>query len=433
MAVAKKHSIVVLRWGWEILHAVADGYEKLGHNVRLIELNEKSDVNAVIRDFEKNPPDFCLTNNMYCFDSWAESGHLLEDYIKSKKIPFIVWFWENPESTGTIARLSQWQVGPQPTHLKFLTVDADHLKFFKSRGLKAAYMPLGLDDRMMDYRPRPELAERFKANLSYSGTPDSMVPSISPKTESELRAVYEGFALQQLVYGLQEMVEFEPSHREKNLAAIRETFVAPIQVFFSRLYFSGPTYAQAIKELHQALTKQLPDELRPLITVLRGRIDFIYSYYLLALGLNELKEFQPKIYGGDAWTHWLLGILAQIKTPRLTDDELKAVFACSKISFALTKTQFSNFLHERVFTILSCRGFPLTDFRPALDEHFPKNTIASYRNFDEAKEQVKYFLAHDSERESRAAKAREWAFEHHTLQNRAEQILKTAKGEFGII
>jgi spore maturation protein CgeB len=128
-----------------------------------------------------------------------------------------------------------------------------------------------------------------------------------------------------------------------------------------------------------------------------------------------------------------MGSLEGMQTPRLSLEEVRAVFAYSKISFCLTKMQFSDVLHERIFTVLACHGFPLCDFRRSIDEAFPKNSIATYHSFDDAKEKIKYFLKHDSERIQMAAKAREWAFEHHSIQSRALKILEIAQRDFGIL
>ena len=64
--------------------------------------------------------------------------------------------------------------------------------------------------------------------------------------------------------------------------------------------------------------------------------------------------------------------------------------------------------NPRVYDVLACGGFLLTDYNPGLEDEFEiGHDLVVFRNRQELKDQVHYFLSHPEEREEIGAGAGE--------------------------
>ncbi len=73
-------------------------------------------------------------------------------------------------------------------------------------------------------------------------------------------------------------------------------------------------------------------------------------------------------------------------------------------------------ISSRVFEVLLCGSFPLTEYRPALDRHFlVGEEIAVFESAEEAREKALYYVSHEDERlamvrRGRDRVRRDWTF-----------------------
>ena len=76
------------------------------------------------------------------------------------------------------------------------------------------------------------------------------------------------------------------------------------------------------------------------------------------------------------------------------------IYSRSKINLNITNEQLITSLPVRVFDVLACGGFLLTDAQQDASELFtPGEDLAVYRNPQELAERVRYFLEHEGERD----------------------------------
>lgn len=86
----------------------------------------------------------------------------------------------------------------------------------------------------------------------------------------------------------------------------------------------------------------------------------------------------------------------------------------------------NGFISNRIFDVLACNGFILTDDVGGLQELFG-NSIITYSSKDELENKIKYYLENIKERELLSKKGRDLVLEKHTYKNRVEYILDIIK------
>ena len=102
------------------------------------------------------------------------------------------------------------------------------------------------------------------------------------------------------------------------------------------------------------------------------------------------------------------------------------VYNASKISINLQNPVSQiNGVSCRVFEILACGGFPLTENKKDLSLYFDVGTeIVAFDGVDDLKDKIKYYLEHPDEREEIARRGRERVLREHTYKHRMEEMLR---------
>ena len=115
-----------------------------------------------------------------------------------------------------------------------------------------------------------------------------------------------------------------------------------------------------------------------------------------------------------------------------TMEEMPVIFHNSKINLNITAKSIRSGLPLRIFDILGCGGFVLTNFQPELPEFFvPGKDLACYESIEDLICKADYFLRHDAERREIAQQGFETVQTYHTYPIRLEQMLGMAfQGSF---
>jgi spore maturation protein CgeB len=104
-----------------------------------------------------------------------------------------------------------------------------------------------------------------------------------------------------------------------------------------------------------------------------------------------------------------------VVNPRYWLDNLKSAIN------TITRTQ----LKGRIFEILGCRGFLLTDYADDSENYYQdKKEIVYYTNTPDLIEKIKYYLKTDKERERIAEAGYQRTIREHTFENRFNEIFK---------
>ena len=90
------------------------------------------------------------------------------------------------------------------------------------------------------------------------------------------------------------------------------------------------------------------------------------------------------------------------------DTEMPFVFALSRINLSMTRCSIRSGIPLRVFDVMACGGFVLTDARPDIEEFFTDGKeLAIYHGVEECLDKIAYYLSHEEERLAIARAGRE--------------------------
>lgn len=139
--------------------------------------------------------------------------------------------------------------------------------------------------------------------------------------------------------------------------------------------------------------------------------------------LNELAQhFDVTLYTrSDTSALQNVHIRDGIKT--LT--EMPKAFHLSKINLNMTIPAIQTGLPLRIFDILGCGGFLMTNYQQELSEHFEIGVdLEAYASIEELIDKCAYYLTHDEERKQIARNGYQKVRENHTYQKRFIEMLR---------
>ena len=112
-----------------------------------------------------------------------------------------------------------------------------------------------------------------------------------------------------------------------------------------------------------------------------------------------------------------------------TNTEMPIIFHQSKINLNLTAKSIRSGLSLRIFDVLGCEGFLITNYQAELPEHFNiGEDLEAYTSLDDLIGKCEYYLSHDKERREIAHNGFEKVKKYHTYDIRLTQMLEIAFG-----
>ena len=140
--------------------------------------------------------------------------------------------------------------------------------------------------------------------------------------------------------------------------------------------------------------------------------------------LNTLAEhFDVHLYTGSG-TACLQNVHIHGKINSF--HEMPKVFFLSKINLNITIRPIQTGLPLRIFDILGCGGFLMTNYQPELSEHFIIGTdLEAYGSLEELTEKCAYYLSHEEKRRQIAKNGQQKAVQNHSWQKRLTEMLRT--------
>lgn len=144
--------------------------------------------------------------------------------------------------------------------------------------------------------------------------------------------------------------------------------------------------------------------------------------YLKALS----EHFNVDLYtGSDTYSMPLIHNRGFAKT----NTEMPIIFHQSKINLNLTAKSIRSGLSLRIFDVLGCEGFLITNYQAELPEHFNiGEDLEAYTSLDDLISKCEYYLLHDKERKEIAHNGFEKVKKYHTYDIRLTQMLEIAFG-----
>lgn len=112
-----------------------------------------------------------------------------------------------------------------------------------------------------------------------------------------------------------------------------------------------------------------------------------------------------------------------------TATEMPLIFNNSKINLNITAKSIRSGLSLRVFDVLGCNGFLITNYQEELPEYFSiGEDLEAFASEDELISKIEYYLVHENERNEIAQNGFEKVKRLHNWEIRVTQILETAFG-----
>lgn len=104
--------------------------------------------------------------------------------------------------------------------------------------------------------------------------------------------------------------------------------------------------------------------------------------------------------------------------------EMPLIFRHSKINLNMTAKSIRCGLPQRVFDVLGCGGFLITNYQTDLDEIFESGVeLETYDSYEELEDKIGYYLAHEEERLRIAQKGFEKVKKYHSYDVRIMEML----------
>ena len=111
--------------------------------------------------------------------------------------------------------------------------------------------------------------------------------------------------------------------------------------------------------------------------------------------------------------------------PALTLTEMPMIFHASKINLNITMRSIQSGLSQRIWDVLGCGGFLLTNYQSEIPEYFTiGEDLECYENLADLKEKITFYLAHDDIRYEIAQNGLKKTREQHTYIHRVLQIMR---------
>ena len=104
--------------------------------------------------------------------------------------------------------------------------------------------------------------------------------------------------------------------------------------------------------------------------------------------------------------------------------EMPFVFRQSKINLNITTRSISSGLSQRIWDVLACKGFLITNYQPEIDMFFEDGVhLVTYKSPDELIDKINYYLIHDQQRERIAQKGFDFVNENGKVVDRVISII----------
>ena len=101
------------------------------------------------------------------------------------------------------------------------------------------------------------------------------------------------------------------------------------------------------------------------------------------------------------------------------------IFQASKINLNITMRPIETGLSLRVWDVLGCGGFLLTNYQAEIPEYFEiGKDLEVYENEEDLIQKVDYYLHHDAERMEIALRGYEKTAKYHTYEMRLAEMIR---------
>lgn len=377
---------------------IIDGFHELGHSIEeiTVEITNKSlppqeSIQIVSNALLEHPVDFVFSINFFPFLS--EVCHIF-------KLPYLCWTVDSPVMELFATSITH------PCNRIFLFDRAQYEEIAPLNPGNVFHLPLAVNIKQKQRRIHASSAamrKKFTSDVSFVGSlytekcpydklnhPSAYLSGyLNGLMEAQLR-IYGGFIIEELLTD-----------------GIVEEFKAHLPGFFSYPFDSYLTDKKTMAQLYIGNKISAMERLRVM--------ELLSARFSVDLYTASDTSSLPNIHNRG---------LAK------TLEEMPVIFAQSKINLNISSKSIRSGIPLRIFDILGCGGFVLTNFQPELPEFFtPGQDLVYYENLEDLAEKTDYYLHHEEERREIAENGFATVKKYHTYPIRLEQMLHIAFGK----
>lgn len=307
--------------------------------------------------------------------------------------PVLTWFIDSPERVPAALRKHKREEQvfiPDDSYLDSLSCQ---------EGLeprRVHYLPFAAPPEMVQADdPDPELMRQYEAEISFVGTLFNMRP---------LAALLAG----------------ANKETSRKLIALARDHFADYHVPIRALLDKHDLHLRAIPGIQESVE-----------TFLLRAIDDYQSSIIRLDCLDAVADLGLRIYGNSAWAETAIRSLALLDCFEFREarpEELGLIYRASRISLNICHSQARAGLPLRVFDIVGCGAFLLSERRSDLTRLFREDReLVVFDNPKELREKAEHFLANDGERRAIAEAGRCTVLKKHMISHRVQSMLETLR------
>lgn len=387
--------ILFYRYGSICEPDIIEGFEELGHTVSQI-TEEITNKNLVFGDSARIVSNYLLEHPQDCVFT-INFFPIISDVCNIFKIPYICWTVDSPVME-LFAKPIQ-----NPCNRVFLFDRAQYNEIHPLNPGHVFHFPLAVNVKSKQQIIKNASAaerKRFSSDISFVGSlytekcpydkltnpPEYLLGYLNGLIESQLK-VYGYFFIEDLLTD-----------------EIVQSFKACLPGFY--------TY--------------------PLETFLTDKITTAQLYIgnkITALERLRTMDILSKNFNLDLYTGSDTSTLPKVTNRGFAKSltEMPIIFHESKINLNPTSKAIRSGLPQRIFDIMGCGGFVLTNYQPELPEIFELgNEIVAYGSLEELKDMTGYYLEHEAERLEIAHNGYEKVARDYNYPVRLERLLQLA-------
>lgn len=324
---------------------------------------------------------------------------VISDTCEQARIPYLAWVYDSP-----YRQIYSTSLANSCNHV-FL-FDHEQYAQFASLGVPTVhYLPMGANTARYDSMiPSDQTRSRYQSDISFVGSlynePGKQLfdrlAGVSEYTKGYLdgiihaqKKIYGAFLLEELL--IPDIVE-----------DLRKSYTIP----YNEGGFATEEWVYANYFLARKVTSLERTEI----------LDLLSQTHQTALYTKEKTPFLPRVSNRGFIDYY---------------TQMPYVFKCSKINLNISLRSIHSGIPLRVFDIMGCGGFVLTNYQEDLFRFFePDVDFVYYEDYEDLLRKVDYYLAHDKEREEIANNGYEKIKQNHTYEHRIQFMMEHLANSF---
>jgi spore maturation protein CgeB len=384
--------ILVYRWKAYNYLDILEAFTELGYEYVTVE----QDLECYDEDREFEEKLFGIILQEKCDMVFSVNYFALVTSVCTKlQIPYVVWTCDNP-------LISMYNRKVFESCNYFFSFDKTNYLEFRELGVGHIwYLPLAVNTKRLNYLlENGSSLAAYQNDISFVGSlyERNSYDMLRPELPEYLQGYFDAAIwAQQCVNGgniLEEMLTVDV------LGQLQEYFkLEKSKDSFSDLGLIFSTTVLGFKTAQQQRQRAL--------------IELAKKYPVTIYSNSNTRDLYGVRYGGslDYWS------------------EMPKVFYGSKINLNFTIPNIKSGLPLRIWDVLGCGGFLMTNFQAEIPYYFKhKEDLVCFESVEELVELAGYYLAHDGERKEIAMRGYQKVCQRHTYQERVCEMMKIVSG-----